>query len=366
MSIESIPEEDNSHLSLVDRRPWTHRTNRQLPTRYREVLPQPPSALPPTSMHSKPTAPLAPLTASTNSMLPYEPHIITTPRNAFGLLRRYELDRLPIYDPEEYLLPEHFTDFTTQAQSIGTHSNPFAPYPNRSSFLLGDWFWNCGVQKSLGNFKALVSIIVDPDFTKGDITDVKWDHINKTLGSDDCGEWLDDDAGWEHTSISISVPYQIRRGVSPAINAGPKNYTVDDYHHRSIISVICEKILGLKEGSQFHFQPYELLWQKVANGPSVHVQGELYSAPVFLAAHRELQSSPPQPNCDLQRVVIALMFWSDATHLAAFGPAKLWPLYMFFGNESKYQRCKPSCHTCEHIAYFQSVCLFSNSMELII
>jgi len=48
------------------------------------------------------------------------------------------------------------------------------------------------------------------------------------------------------------------------------------------------------------------------------------------------------------------MFWSDATHLTAFGNTKLWPLYMFFGNESKYRRCKPSHHLCEHIAYFQT------------
>jgi hypothetical protein len=49
------------------------------------------------------------------------------------------------------------------------------------------------------------------------------------------------------------------------------------------------------------------------------------------------------------------MFWSDATQLANFGDAKLWPLYMFFGNESKYQRGKPSSNRCEHVAYFESV-----------
>src|SRR5882762_6805614 len=25
---------------------------------------------------------------------------------------------------------------------------------------------------------------------------------------------------------------------------------------------------------------------------------------------------------------------------------------LFFGNDSKYHQCKPSCHLCEHVAYF--------------
>jgi hypothetical protein len=33
-------------------------------------------------------------------------------------------------------------------------------------------------------------------------------------------------------------------------------------------------------------------------------------------------------------VIVALMFWSDVTHLTSFGDAKIWPFYMFFGNES--------------------------------
>jgi hypothetical protein len=60
----------------------------------------------------------------------------------------------------------------------------------------------------------------------------------------------------------------------------------------------------------------------------VRVQGELYTSPAFVDAHQELQDSPAEPGCNLPRVIAALMFWSDATHLTAFGNAKLWPLYM--------------------------------------
>ncbi|KAH6871005.1 hypothetical protein BKA70DRAFT_1451523 [Coprinopsis sp. MPI-PUGE-AT-0042] len=49
------------------------------------------------------------------------------------------------------------------------------------------------------------------------------------------------------------------------------------------------------------------------------------------------------------------MFWSDGTLLASFGGAKLWPCYMYFGNESKYNRSKGSQGLCEHIAYFEDL-----------
>jgi hypothetical protein len=48
------------------------------------------------------------------------------------------------------------------------------------------------------------------------------------------------------------------------------------------------------------------------------------------------------------------MFWSDATHLANFGTAKLWPIYMFLGNLSKYIRAEPTSNACHHVAYIPS------------
>jgi hypothetical protein len=49
------------------------------------------------------------------------------------------------------------------------------------------------------------------------------------------------------------------------------------------------------------------------------------------------------------------MFASDETHLTSFGHAKVWPVYLFFGNESKYRRGKPSLHLCNHVAYLKKV-----------
>jgi hypothetical protein len=88
------------------------------------------------------------------------------------------------------------------------------------------------------------------------------------------------------------------------------------------------------------------------------VHGELYTSSAFFDAHRELQESPGEPGCNLPKVIIAMMFSSDATQLTSFGNAKLWPNYLYFGNESKYRRCKPTNHLCNHVAYFQAVSRF--------
>jgi hypothetical protein len=91
---------------------------------------------------------------------------------------------------------------------------------------------------------------------------------------------------------------------------------------------------------------------------SIRVHGELYNSPSFIQANEDLQNSPKEPGCDLPRVLVGVMYGSDTTHLTSFGTAKLWPLYAFFGNFSKYRRSKPSCKLCEEIAYFQKVSNF--------
>jgi len=157
-------------------------------------------------------------------------------------------------------------------------------------------------------------------------------------------------AGWKKTAVNIKIPVHNR-----ADNPGVHDYLTTDLYHRSLVSVIQEKLANERHDELFHYQPYELLWNRGQSEKPIHVHGELYTSEAFIQAHCELQESPPEPECDLERVIVALMFWSDSTHLASFGNSKLWPCYMFFRNESKYRRCKPSCRLCSHVAYFNHV-----------
>ena len=286
-----------------------------------------------------------------------------TPSNIFGLSRTYYSTELPSHDPESVVAMQDMLDSPNLSPTPHVASGSFHPYPNQSSFRLGDWYWNHGIQKSQQSFKELLSIIGDPKFFPDDVRKTKWTSINRKLAAndfdEDADEWLDEDAGWKQTPISITVPFHHRMK-----DPGPQNELVFTLYHRSIVSVIKEKLANPSDDCKFHYEPYDLFWKPNAESFDVRVHGELYTSAAFREAHRDIQDSPGEPGCDLPRVVVSLMLWSDATHLTSFGHAKLWPCYLYFRNESKYRRCKPSCHLCNHIAYFQTVCVRSPSLQV--
>lgn len=116
--------------------------------------------------------------------------IFKTPRNVFGLFRQYRSEKPPPHDPEEILDLEALSEEPCLNAASSSTLTPetadsFGPYPNRSSFLLGDWYWSHGAQKSQESFRELLNIVGDPDFQPGDVRDTKWKKINAQLGSND-------------------------------------------------------------------------------------------------------------------------------------------------------------------------------------
>ncbi|KAF7966593.1 hypothetical protein HWV62_37801 [Athelia sp. TMB] len=357
------------------------RSGRQLPIRFRVPLPQ---ALPPAISAAPEVEALddnQAVSGAESSMLPpvrrIQQHFVT-PRNVFGLFRRYFSHHSPTHDPERDLelqdltegpldlLAEAIGNVTIQtaqvasgssapASEIRRASSSFFPYPNESMFRLGDWYWN-GTQKSQEAFNSLISILKSPSFMLADVCGAPraWSQINTILSSDggaeDGFEWEDEVAGWKCKPIIIKVPFH-QRAESP----GPKPYIAGHLYHRSLVAVIREKLSDPFHAAGFHYEPFELFWQPRDVNSKTRVHGELYTSPAFLRAYQELLESPGEPNCSLPRILVAMMFWSDATQLTSFGNAKLWPCYLFFGNESKYRRCKPSCHLCSHVAYFEAL-----------
>jgi hypothetical protein len=339
----------DSHLPLAIRR---QRRQPRLPKRFCDTLPQTSAALPPSEQPDLPdtinacTAALgspqiSPATTDGAQLERCSPRrILKSPRNIFGLFRQYHARDFPSHDPEELVTLHEMWDASCAS---------FGPYPNQSSFLLGEWFWCEGVQKSKRSFKELVDIIRGPEFNPADIRETKWDLIDDQLGSDHNEVWMDEpDANWIRTPVTILVPFSDRM-----LHPGAKEFVISDFYHRSVVEILRERV---ENNYHFHFDPFELYWQPGhVPSPATRVYNELYNSPAFLEEHEKLQNSPKNPGCDLPRVVVGLMFASDATQLTSFGQTSLWPLYMQFGNESKYRRGKPTLHLCNHVAYFQKV-----------
>jgi hypothetical protein len=369
--VQTAMESEDVDQPLLKRR--RRRENRQLPKRYRDVLPQPAAALPPTSQslqntaHSEPTPPptheVVPTTSS--SALTRVPKVLNSAHNIFGLFRQYHATCFPEHDPDANTTSDDLAKVPLPDPSSSALTDPYKPYPNQSSYLLGEWYWNDGVKKSQSSFKNLINIVGHPEFLAQDVAGTNWTRINWELSgvlwgdrdsSNDREEneegWEDEkiNRGWHETPIKIKVPFN-RLMKQP----GQAEFEVGKLHHRKLTSVIREKILSPSSHPHLHFEPYKLYWQSNKTSQPARVHGELYSSDAFIDAHNSLQNAPGEPGCELPRVVVGLMFASDGTQLTAFSDAKLWPVYLTFGNESKDRRSKPSCHAFEHIAYFQTV-----------
>ena len=53
----------------------------------------------------------------------------------------------------------------------------------------------------------------------------------------------------------------------------------------------------------------------------------------------------------MENVIAGVQLYSDATMVANFGGASAWPVYLSFGNMSKYKRAKPGVSTTQQIAF---------------
>lgn len=339
--------------------------NHQLPVRYRDILPEPPIPLPPREDASGSVI-SAVTPASTSTLLPSIRTQIRSARNSVVQMVKTQLNKFSLY--RIYSVPptstHHPHNPCTVQRPPANPPSPFTslsaadryhPYPNKMSFQLGQWYWNQGAQKLKESFKQLLEVIGDESFWPDDVKSTNWKAIDHKLGGttlEDEEEWLDaggDDEEWHKTSVCISVPFHSR-----CLNPGPKDYHTT-FYHRNLVLVIQEKLSDPSHHNLFHYDPYELRWRPPHKDQENRVYGDLFSSDAFLKADRELGASLPEPNCDLPRVVVGLMFASDATQLTTFESAKLWPLYLFFGNKSKYFRGQPCNNLCTHIAYFESV-----------
>ncbi|KAJ7743219.1 hypothetical protein B0H16DRAFT_1220310, partial [Mycena metata] len=289
--------------------------------------------------------------------------------NSFGLFREYP--SIPTYNPDEMLSPEELADIPggTRANTatLPSQLTPFEP-PNQSSLpvpepsspsvstgpfknwsimALMNWQWTGSQTRSIEQMDKLVGVLKDPRFAKH--FDIKWetDKFDEYLATGGGSEVRD---GWKSASVDISVPDGLRYN---SVEAAPV-FSVPGLFYRPLIKVIKSGIQNVGDRC-FHYTPFKQFWSPSPDGPPQRLYDEIYASDAMVEAHTAVQKLPPEPNCMLKRVVLALMFWSDSTHLASFGDASLWPLYLFFGNQSKWLRVKPQSNTCHHIAYFPKV-----------
>ena len=164
--------------------------------------------------------------------------------------------------------------------------------------------------------------------------------------------------GWRRTTIEISVPTREKNK-----EGNGRIFSVDGFHYRSITDVMCA-VFAEASLKWFHLTPFKKLWQSPVTGCEQRVYDEVYTSDAWIHAQDKIMKQRRSDGCKLERVVAGLMFWSDSTRLTQFSHASAWPIYLFFGNLSKYARANPQSGCCHPIAFIPLVCGMRSPVSL--
>jgi hypothetical protein len=219
-------------------------------------------------------------------------------------------------------------------------------------YRLMTWMNSGSHQKSQAEVTRLVrNVIQAEDFNPKELDGFSARRCLRALdnnGSQGTVTFPDD---WVETDVSLDIP-------TKAKEVQDISFSVPGFHYRPLVAVIRAAFSDI-QANAFHLFPFKRLWKDPLDGREERIFDELYTSDSWLEAQDDLQRLPKEPGCSLERVIAGLMFFSDATHLANFGTAKAWPLYLYFGNLSKYVRSAPTSGACHLVGFLPSVSSFS-------
>jgi len=245
---------------------------------------------------------------------------------------------------------------TEEPDSPGILPPPY-PLPNMTIYRLISWMNSGSNQKSETEVTRLVKeVILADDFDIKHLEDFSVRKSLRELDNNPRGRKIEFPDDWIQANVTIKIPTKSKED-----DAIP--FSVPGLHFRPLIEVIRSAFTDI-QASAFHLSPFKRLWKNPLNNRQERIFDELYTSDSWLDAQDELQKLPKEPGCSLERVIAGLMFFLDATHLASFGTVKAWPLYMYFGNLTKYTRSAPKSGTCHLVGFLPSVGSFIVSLSI--
>jgi hypothetical protein len=323
---------------------------RQLPARYRDILPQSTFPVDATINNSEPQ------TGYITRVRLIVRDTIQTAANTFGLWREYQ--HRPSYDPDSIVdadtladtLANLNTDNSDPYPSLLEHDPDSEPVHKNSTIeSLINWQNTGSTSKSNNEVNRLVrDVLRRPGFSVEDLEGFDATRENQRLDKADArSPHL---RAFQETSVMIDVPSGDETKPAHAVK-------IPGLYFRKLTTIIKDAFQS-PLAPQYHFSPFKLYRTSPITGEDERVYSEIYNSDAFIKEHDRVQRAPvppDDPDCKREKVIAALKFWSDSTHLANFGMAKLWPIYMLLGNLSKYTGSHPTAHACHHLAYIPSL-----------
>lgn len=281
---------------------------------------------------------------------------LQTAFNVVGLSRLYP--RRPSFEPDKFVpssllarsspMATGVCDTPGSVPSSGVSEPPF-PFANMTIYRLMTWMHTGSHQKSQNEVMRLVTEVIQAeDFHAKDLDGFSVRRCLRTLDNGGSKETVTFPDDWVETDVHISIPAKSK-------DDQPRSFNVAGFHYRPLVAVIRAAFADIQSNA-FHISPFKRLWKDPLCNHEERVYDELYTSDAWLEAQDNIQRQPKEYGCSLERVVAGLMLFSDATHLANFGTAKAWPLYLYFGNLSKYSRSAPTSGACHLVGFLPSVC----------
>ena len=215
-----------------------------------------------------------------------------------------------------------------------------------------------------------------------DLKGVNLNKIEQELrGRSSRGQW-EQTRGWRTSNLVIGYPKGVKRTAAVRREEATRDardrqdapepppskvslipgahISIPGFRHRSICEVIQETFSQDPAARTFHYHPFEQTYHSPLDPtrPVERVYDEVFSSDAWLREDAKIQMAridPSKPEQDLPRVIAAIELWSDETVLNPFGQNKAWPIYIFFGNQPKAERAKPTVGGGRHLAYLPQV-----------
>lgn len=238
----------------------------------------------------------------------------------------------------------------SQEASAASDANPYHPFPNATQFLLGKWREETPVTSNAGMNNLVHDVLQHPDFSR--------EHLKNYNASTE-GQRIDKDLtllpeGWVSASVKLSLPFE---GVRQKECDAPV-FEVNNVMYRPLVELMREAVTE-ENGSRFHYTPFKLFWKPNDSAPPERLHGELYGSDAWIKEHIKVRKAHSHRVDKFGRrmevVLLSLMAASDSMNCTSFSNVSVWPIYLYFGNQSKYERGRPTTGAAKHACYVPKV-----------
>ncbi|RDX49140.1 hypothetical protein OH76DRAFT_1351220 [Lentinus brumalis] len=279
----------------------------------------------------------------------------------------------------------------TRGLAVPDERPPYSPFPNVSTFEYVYWQNTGANKKSDQQINGLARVMQEDDFNASDLAGFDAARELKRLDDyteDDVGSPFSAQDGWIEGEVHVHVP---KEGVCYASEDKAPVFTLKGVWHRRFREVI-RSSLQQESVKDWHMVPHRLYPSSSSPSPEpctsrsssagssssstssssftssssrpndspeedIRVWSEIFNSDTALEEDATIRAQPRQAGDpdDLEYCVTLICLYSDSTRLTNFGKANLWPIYLYFGNQSKYTRGRPTAYAARHMAYIPSL-----------